>query len=100
MRGLRFCCAISSSKVRRMRNGRPASETSTSSLLSSSAMRSPNSPTTCAGSRGAAEAVPDQDRGCHKRRPQMIGGGDQIVDIGGERGVGELALAGAEPGEI
>ena len=33
-------------------------------------------------------------------RPQVIGGGDQIVDIRRERGVGELALAGAEPGEI
>ena len=50
--------------------------------------------------RGAAEAVADQDRRRHERRPQMIGGGDQIVDIRRERGVGELALAGAEPGKI
>ena len=50
--------------------------------------------------RGAAEAVADQNRRRHQRRPQMIGGGDQIVDIRRERGVGELALAGAEPGKI
>ena len=50
--------------------------------------------------RGAAEAVADQDRGRHERRSQMIGGGDQIVDIRRERGVGKLALAGAEPGKI
>ena len=50
--------------------------------------------------RGAAEAVADQDRRRGERLPQMIGGGDQIVDIRGESGVGELAFAGAEPGEI
>ena len=50
--------------------------------------------------RGAAEAVADQDRRRHERRPQMIGGGDQIVDIRRKRGVGELALAGAKPGKI
>ena len=30
----------------------------------------------------------------------MIRGGDQIVDVRGERGVGEFALAGAEAGEV
>ncbi len=30
----------------------------------------------------------------------MIGGGDEIVDIGGKRGVGEFAFAGAEAGEV
>ena len=50
--------------------------------------------------RGAAETVTDQDRRRRQRLPQMIGGSDQIVDIRGESGVGELAFAGAEPGEI
>ena len=50
--------------------------------------------------RGAAEAVADQDRRRGECLAQMIGGGDQIVDVRGERGVGELAFAGAEPGEI
>jgi hypothetical protein len=31
---------------------------------------------------------------------QFVGSGDEIGDIGGKRGVGELAFAGAEPGEI
>ena len=30
----------------------------------------------------------------------MVGGGDQIVDVRGKVGVGKLAFAGAEPGEI
>ena len=30
----------------------------------------------------------------------MIGGAHQVLDVGGERGVGELALRRAEPGEI
>ena len=50
--------------------------------------------------RGAAEAVANQDRRRGQRFPQMIRGGDEIVHIGGERRVGELALAHAEPGEI
>ena len=50
--------------------------------------------------RGAAEAVADQDRRRGEFLAQVIGGGDQIVDVRGERGVGELAFAGAEPGEI
>ena len=31
---------------------------------------------------GAAEAVADQDRWRSKRLPQMIGGGDEIIDVG------------------
>src|SRR6201986_3498246 len=50
--------------------------------------------------RSSAEAVADQDCRCFTRLPQMIRGADEIGDIGGERRVGELALAGAEPGEI
>ena len=50
--------------------------------------------------RGAAEAVADQDRRRGEFLAQMIGGGDQIVDVRRERGVGELALAGAETGEV
>ena len=50
--------------------------------------------------RGAAETVPDQNRRRREFLPQVIGGGDQIVDIRRERGIGELAFAGAEPGEI
>ena len=50
--------------------------------------------------RGAAEAVPDQDRGRAMHLAQMVGGRDQIGDVGGERRVGELAFAGAEAGEI
>ena len=49
---------------------------------------------------GSAEAVADQNRGRGKSLAQMVGGGDQIVDVRGERGVGKLALAAAEPGEI
>ncbi len=31
---------------------------------------------------------------------QKVGGGDQVVDVGGEIAVGELALAAAEAGEV
>ena len=48
----------------------------------------------------ATEAVADQDRGRLERPPQMIGGGDEIVDVRREMRVGEIALAGAQPGEI
>ena len=57
----------------------------------------------CAGGgedRGAAEAVADQDRRRLAGFAQMIGGADEIGDVGRERRVGEIALAGAEPGEI
>ena len=38
---------------------------------------------------GSAEAVADQNRGRGKGLTQVVGGGDQIVDVGGERGVGD-----------
>ena len=50
--------------------------------------------------RAAAEAVADQDRRRAVHLAQMIGGGDQIVDVGGKMRVGEFAFAAAEPGEI
>ena len=50
--------------------------------------------------RGAAETVADQHGRCGQRLAEMVGGGDQIVDVRGKVGVGELAFAGAEPGEI
>jgi hypothetical protein len=50
--------------------------------------------------RGTAEAMPDEDRWRGQRAPQMIGGGDEIIHVRGKRGVGELAFARAEAGEI
>ncbi len=50
--------------------------------------------------RGTAKAVTDQNSGCADRRPQMIRGGHQIVDVRRKGSVGELAFTGAEPGEI
>lgn len=32
--------------------------------------------------------------------PQVVSGGDQVVDVGGKVGVGEVALAGAQAGEV
>ncbi len=43
----------------------------------------------------AAEAVADQDRRRAARLAQVIGGGDQVVDVGGKMRVGEFAFAGA-----
>ena len=48
----------------------------------------------------AAEAVADQDRGSPPRAPQLVCGCDEIRDIGRKRGVGEFAVARAEPGEV
>ena len=48
----------------------------------------------------AAEAVADQDLRRHVVIAQEVGGLHQILDIRGEVGVGEIALAGAEAGEI
>lgn len=42
----------------------------------------------------------DQDCRGTTSRTQVIGGGDQVVDIRGELRVGKFALAHAEPGEI
>ncbi len=50
--------------------------------------------------RSAAKTVPDQDRRRLARLPQMIGGKHEIGDIRGKRRIGEIALAGAEPGEV
>ena len=38
--------------------------------------------------------------GAPVRLAQVIGGGDQIVDVRGEMRVGEFAFAGAQPGKI
>ena len=105
----------------RMRNGRPASATSTSPLRSDVLHVLPNSPVTCAGvgrrrdgrdrarlrnrlrggeHGGAAEAVADQDRGRLICFPQVIGRRHQVADVRRERRVGELAFARAEAGEI
>ncbi len=32
--------------------------------------------------------------------PQIVGGADEILDVGGEVGIGEVALRRAEPGEV
>ena len=49
---------------------------------------------------GAAETMPDQQRGRPVRRAKVVRGGNEILDVGRERGIGELALAHANPGEI
>ena len=49
---------------------------------------------------GAAETVADEERGRALDPPQVVGGRDQVGDIGGESRIGELAFARAEPGEI
>ena len=50
--------------------------------------------------RRAAEAVADQDRRRLAGLAQMIGGPHEIGDVRGEGRVGEIAFAGAEPGEV
>ena len=50
--------------------------------------------------RRTAEAVADQQRWRLPHLAQMIGGAHQVGDIGRERGVGEIAFAGAEAGEV
>ncbi len=50
--------------------------------------------------RGTAEAVADQDRRRRADLAQMIGGAHEVGDVGGERRIGEIAFAGAEPGEV
>ena len=47
-----------------------------------------------------AEAVPDQDRRRPVRLTQMIGGANEIGDVGRKGRVGEIALAGAEAREV
>lgn len=50
--------------------------------------------------RGAAQAVADQERRRHAGAPQLIGGGDDILDIRSKAGVPEFAFAAAKAGEI
>jgi hypothetical protein len=50
--------------------------------------------------RRAAETVPDQDRGRPTGFPQMIGGADEIGDVGREGRICKFALAGAEPSKV
>ena len=67
----------------------------------SSPPRAPRRSRCAAASTAAPPRLwPIRIAGAADRPPQMIGRGDQIVDIRGECGVGEFALAGAEPGEI
>ena len=104
-----------------MRNGRPASCTSTSPcslIFSILILEQPDDVARIVrrgdGDHGArlgdamrgrehgaaAEAVADQDRRRAVHLAQMIGGGDQVVDVRGEMRVGEFAFAAAEAGEI
>ena len=104
-----------------MRNGRPASETSTSPVLADvldAILEKAGDMRRIGGGRdgddglglgdlrggsedgGAAQAVADQDRRRLSGLAQMIGGADEIGDVGGKGRVGEIALAGAEAGEI
>jgi hypothetical protein len=50
--------------------------------------------------RGTAQAVTNEERRRPVRRAQVRGGGEQVGDVGGKVGVGELAFARAEAGEI
>ena len=50
--------------------------------------------------RRAAEAVADEDGGRTGAAAQLVGGRDQIGDVGGKGGVGEFALARTEAGEV
>ena len=104
-----------------MRNGRPTSCTSTSPCARIASTLSLNRLTTWAGSIGAAMVTsarasaifgaaastaapprlwPMRIAGGAIARAQMIGGGDQILDVRGEMRVGEFALAHPESGEI
>ena len=50
--------------------------------------------------RGTPEAVTDQDLRRLVPRLQGRSGAQQVIDVGGKVGVGEIAVAVAEPGEI
>ena len=50
--------------------------------------------------RRPAQAVTDQDRRRAVCFTQVIGGGDQVIDVRRKMRVGKIAFAGAEPGEI
>ena len=49
---------------------------------------------------GTAQAVADQQGRRLVFAPQEVGGGQQVGDVGGEVAVGEVALAGAQTGEV
>jgi hypothetical protein len=53
-----------------------------------------------ASTAGAAEAVADQQPWSLQLGAQPVRRGQQIADVGRKIGVGELALAGTEPGEV
>jgi len=44
--------------------------------------------------------VADQQTRRHAARPQVIGGGNQVPQVRTEIGVGKVAVAGAEAGEV
>jgi hypothetical protein len=50
--------------------------------------------------RRTPEAVAGQDRGRFSGFAQMIGGADEVGDVGRKGRVGKIAFAGAEPGEV
>src|ERR1700733_2584101 len=50
--------------------------------------------------RSTAEAVANKHNGRGEHPPEMIGGGNQIVDIRRECGVGKFTFTGAEASEI
>ena len=50
--------------------------------------------------RGTTQAVTDQQRRRAMVLTQPVGGGDQIADVGRKIGIGELAFAGTQPGEV
>ena len=100
---VRFCWATSSRKLRRTRNGRPGERYFDFALrldfggAAAEQAGDMRGIERCVdrhyGARlgdavrrrehgGAAEAVADQDRRRGQRLPQMIGGGDEIIDIG------------------
>ena len=54
----------------------------------------------CGDHGGPAEGMPHQQRRGHPPRTQGIGGGDQIVGIGGEGLIREFAFGMTQPGEI
>jgi len=49
---------------------------------------------------GAAEGVPDQQLGSAPPFPEVVGGGDQVLDRRAEGGVGELARGLAQTGQV
>ncbi len=104
-----------------MRNGRPASATSTSPCVADLVDLILEQADDVAGivrradgdhrarlrnfvrggeHRGTTQAVADQNRGRSARLAQVIGGGDEIVHVRRKMRVGELAFAGAKAGKV